>query len=179
MCCWEGTPEACVGVWRWPDCARLCPAPTQTAQEKAQLQVQELLGDTWPVPPQGWEPISSPQPAWVHLQVPRGARCGATPPPERSRNKTPALGADSGSFHPPWAMPSPGWRELLARTVCGFTALRPCGHCDLSSLCPPRCLTHSGSLEFPAHFPSQGHQFSLSWVRNESAVLKDDKAPMG
>lgn len=169
-----------------PGCATSpwCPAPTQTSQEKALLQVQELVGYTW---------AGSPSQHCHHSKLGSISRCpnflGVLPPlllstagttlqlwvlavaPSLPYGKWPAQAG--GSF---WKAKSvdlqPSWHG---------STLRPCGQHDPSSLCPLCCLTHSGSFraKLLAGFPSQGHQFCLSLVGNESAATKGGQSLHG
>lgn len=141
-----------------PDCATSprCPAPTQTSQEKALLQVQELVRDSWCLPPQGWEPIWTPW-CWHYHYSKLGSisRCPDFPdvvPSLLLSRDTPALGTVSDSFPPHGKWPGQAGESFWQRKSVDLqpswhgSTLGACGQCDPSSPCPSCCLTHSGSF---------------------------------
>lgn len=126
--CWEGAPEP-VWVSGGGGCARLCHFPSVPCSHpdipgKSPGADAGAAGGHLAPPSPGLRAhldtvvvALSLQQAWVHLQVPKLPSCGATHPL-----------STAGTALQLWLLAvkresaSPGWRELLVRKVCGFTA---------------------------------------------------------
>lgn len=181
-----------------PGCAPSprCPAPTQTSREKALLQLQELVGDTWHLPPRGWEPISTPW-CWLcdHSELGSISRCpnlpDVVPPlllsaagttlrlwalavaPSLTHGKWPAQAGDSfwqgksGFTNPPGTDQPSGPMDSVIQAPCAPV------------LPDPRRVIFRPELNLLVVSHHSGHQFCPSLVGNESAVTNGGQSLHG
>lgn len=148
LCCWEGAPEACVGVWGWGPCQAVplplgALFPPRHPRKKPCCRYRSW----WGAPGLG-----SPSRHCHHSKLGSISRCSnfldVLPPLLLSTAGT-TLQLWQGLLLSPMGNGQPRLEGASAKESVDLqpfwhgSTLRLCGQHDPSSLCPPCCLTNS------------------------------------